>query len=125
MSEQITLIPGRLKSAAVNGYVTGTEDIIDDILNKTQQQLNLYFNNLFNQQQQLNSSFNNLFNQQIKHIFLTQDQYDSLTDIQKNALYFIIPEETDSSDGWHFGDSFPIKFSNTKWHFGNTFPIKF
>lgn len=40
MGENITYIPGRLKSAVKGGHVTGAEDIIDDALNKTQDQLN-------------------------------------------------------------------------------------
>ena len=40
MSEQKIPIPARLYNAAVNGHVAGTEDIIDDIKNKTQRQIN-------------------------------------------------------------------------------------
>ena len=43
MSEHINLIPSRIKNAAVGGHVAGTEDIIDDTLNKTQQQINTSF----------------------------------------------------------------------------------
>ena len=40
MAEKITYIPGRLKSSVVGGHVAGTEDIIDDRLEKTQSELN-------------------------------------------------------------------------------------
>lgn len=40
MTEQISYIPARLKNAAVNGHVAGAEDIIDDVLNRTQNDIN-------------------------------------------------------------------------------------
>lgn len=40
MTEIISKIPARIKNAAVGGHVCGTEDIIDDVKNKTQQQIN-------------------------------------------------------------------------------------
>lgn len=40
MAEQITQIPARLKNIANNGHVAGALDIIDDVLNKTQDQIN-------------------------------------------------------------------------------------
>lgn len=39
--EKKILIPGRLKNAAVGGHVAGTEDIYDDGLSKTQQEINV------------------------------------------------------------------------------------
>jgi hypothetical protein len=40
MNEIKVPIPARLKNIAVGGHVTGTEDIIDDNLNKTQNIIN-------------------------------------------------------------------------------------
>ena len=40
MTEQITMIPARLKNAAVNGHVAGAADIIDDAKAKTQDVIN-------------------------------------------------------------------------------------
>lgn len=40
MTEQINKIPARLKNMAKNGHVAGADDIIDDVLDKTQDQVN-------------------------------------------------------------------------------------
>lgn len=40
MSEFTIPIPARLKNVAINGHVAGTEDIIDDALGKTQDEIN-------------------------------------------------------------------------------------
>ncbi len=40
MTEKIQYIPARLKSIAVDGHVTGAEDIIDDVQGLTQAQIN-------------------------------------------------------------------------------------
>lgn len=40
MTEVINEIPARIKNVAIGGHVCGTEDIIDDTKNKTQQQIN-------------------------------------------------------------------------------------
>lgn len=40
MTEQVNLIPARLKSAVVGGHVAGAADIIDDAKGKTQNQIN-------------------------------------------------------------------------------------
>ena len=41
MTEKISYIPTRIKNAAKGGHVTGTEDIIDDALGKTQAEINV------------------------------------------------------------------------------------
>ena len=59
MSEQKIPIPARLYNAAVNGHVAGTEDIIDDDKNKTQQEINTDVDTeLENHQQQLDDKYN-------------------------------------------------------------------
>lgn len=63
-----------------------------------------------------------------EHIMLTQAQYDALTSYKDNALYFIVPDEAidnGSSEVWHFGGTFPIRFSDNtgSWSFGDKFPI--
>ena len=40
MTEKISYIPSRLKNASVGGHVAGAADIIDDALNKTQEEIN-------------------------------------------------------------------------------------
>ena len=40
MSEKSVFIPARLKSGVINGHVTGAADIIDDVLDKTQDVIN-------------------------------------------------------------------------------------
>ena len=42
MTEKITYIPTRIRNAAKGGHVTGAEDIIDDVLNKTQDIINRF-----------------------------------------------------------------------------------
>ena len=40
MTENIVKIPARIKNAAIGGHVAGTEDIVDDVLEKTQAEIN-------------------------------------------------------------------------------------
>lgn len=54
-----------------------------------------------------------------KHIILTENEYNE-NDYQKDAIYFILKPGT--SDGWTFGETFPITFGD-KWTFGQEFPI--
>lgn len=48
--------------------------------------------------------------QQLKHIFITQEEYDALDQYDKNTLYFIIKTQINKS--WVFGDKFPAAFSS-------------
>lgn len=41
-----------------------------------------------------------------KHVFLTQEEYDSLEEYEKDTIYFILEPEVASS--WVFGSEFPI-----------------
>ena len=41
-----------------------------------------------------------------KHVFLTQEQYDSLEEYERNTIYFILEPEVASN--WAFGGEFPI-----------------
>ena len=59
-----------------------------------------------------------------KMVTLTQGQYQDLVDnnlVDRNTYYFTY-EGMPESDEWHFGDPFPIIFTET-WEFGGTFPI--
>ena len=47
-----------------------------------------------------------------KHVFMTQDRYDALTEYDANTIYFI----------WD-GDDEPEPIDDGKWHFPGTFPI--
>lgn len=49
MTEQVNLIPARLKSAVVGGHVAGADQIIDDNLGKTQNTINAETNSKFEQ----------------------------------------------------------------------------
>ena len=40
MTEMTNPIPARIRNAALNGHVAGTEDIYDDVKEKTQQEIN-------------------------------------------------------------------------------------
>lgn len=55
----------------------------------------------------------------IKHVILTQEAYDALTEYDNNTLYFIVNIQNES---WTFGNTFPITFGTT-FKFGGTFPI--
>lgn len=61
----------------------------------------------------------------IKHVFLTQEEYDNLEVKDENTLYFI--KEDNNTTGWVFGDNFPIilggESNNETWKFGDNFPI--
>ena len=46
----------------------------------------------------------------IKHIFLTQEEYDNLVTKDRNTLYFITEEE---NNNWGFGDKFPVILSSS------------
>lgn len=60
----------------------------------------------------------------IKHIFLTKDEYDALTEYERDTIYFILEPET-PVNGWTFGGTFPITFGIKQWTFGGKFPITF
>lgn len=45
----------------------------------------------------------------IKHVFLTQEEYDALESYDEDTLYFIL--ESKENTNWVFGDSFPCVFS--------------
>ena len=59
--------------------------------------------------------------EKIKHIFVTQREYDALESYNKDALYFII-EYHNSGSASHFGDTFPFTLGGSS-KFGDTFPI--
>jgi len=59
-----------------------------------------------------------------KMVTLTQAQYQELVDnnqVEHNTYYFTYEGEPET-EGWHFGDPFPIILTDT-WEFGGTFPI--
>lgn len=62
----------------------------------------------------------------IKHIFITQDDYDALESYEKNAIYFVVEnipgEEGEESDTWKFGDNLPIILSGD-WQLGDDIPV--
>lgn len=58
-------------------------------------------------------------------VTLTTDQYEIL--VQNNAVqsdtYYFTYEGEAETDLWHFGDKFPVIFSDNTWRFGNKFPV--
>lgn len=61
-----------------------------------------------------------------KMVMLTQEQYQELVNnnqVERNTYYFTYEGEPET-EGWHFGDPFPIILTGT-WEFGGTFPITF
>ena len=55
----------------------------------------------------------------VKHVFLTQEEYDSLEEYEENTIYFILEPQEDKS--WTFGDTFPATFTDS--NAIGTFPI--
>ena len=59
-----------------------------------------------------------------KMVTLTKSQYQELVQnnlVEQDVYYFTYEGESPNTD-WHFGDSFPITFTEN-WEFGGTFPI--
>lgn len=57
-----------------------------------------------------------------KELIITESQYAALDKYERDAIYFIV--EKLSTDGWTFGDKFPIVFGGgDEWKFGDQFPI--
>ena len=46
----------------------------------------------------------------VEHIFLTQEEYDSLTTYKKDTLYIIVEHKSSEGSGSCFGDTFPLIF---------------
>ena len=66
----------------------------------------------------------------VEHIFLTQEEYDSLTTYKKDTLYIIVEHKSSEGSGSCFGDTFPLIFgenssSDYSSNFGGTFPLIF
>lgn len=61
-----------------------------------------------------------------KMVTLSASAYQYLVDndlVDRNTYYFTYEgEDVPEGDTWHFGDPFPIIFTET-WEFGGTFPI--
>lgn len=55
----------------------------------------------------------------VKHVFLTQEEYDSLEEYEENTIYFILEPQENKS--WTFGDTFPATFTDS--NAIGTFPI--
>lgn len=81
MTEKISYIPARLKSAAKGGFVTGAEDVMDDRLGMSQERVN----------EALENGINALDSQGYEHAEATEQTTD-VTDLlpvtgEKNKLY--------------------------------------
>lgn len=66
----------------------------------------------------------------VEHIFLTQEEYDSLTTYKRDTLYIIVERKSSEGSGSYFGDTFPLIFggnssSGSGSSFGGTFPLIF
>lgn len=48
--------------------------------------------------------------EKIKHVFITQEEYDALESYEKDTLYLII-EYHNTGSGSQFGDAFPLIFA--------------
>lgn len=71
----------------------------------------------------ISGSYNDL--NDIPFITITTEQYQRLVDTNqvKNNVYYFTYEGEPETEGWHFGDGFPITFSGDTWGFGDGFPI--
>lgn len=109
-------------SQALSDYYTKEEiydkEQIDSLINRLEQIISENINN------------------QIKHIILTQEEYDSLENKDNDTIYLIIEENIQtewglgdrlpiilSSNDWGLGDKLPIILSENQWKLGDKFPI--
>lgn len=92
------------------------QDINEDIYNKIDTYLNYLYEKISSLEQDINKKDN------IKHVFLTQQQYDALDTYEKDTLYFIIEKQI-SGSGSRFGDTFPLIFGQASSNFGDPFPL--
>ena len=83
---------------------------------------------------QLSQSINNLNNKidnidvtpkdSVKHVFITQAEYDALETYERNTLYLIVEYHNTEKPGSHFGDTFPFVLGgDSNSNFGDTFPL--
>ena len=100
MAEKIQSIPARLKNIAKGGHVAGTEDIIDDNLNKTQNVINTETNSKF---VQLDNEIEGLEKQDVVPV----DTLPDVSSADTKKIYRVVGEDsyTDymvnaSGDGW-------------------------
>lgn len=109
------------------------QDINEDIYNEIQAVKNSSGNNpelqgeieaLSQRIQELEQSPRDL----VEHIFLTQEEYDSLTTYKRDTLYIIVERKSSEGSGSCFGDTFPLIFgenSSSSSSFGGNFPLIF
>lgn len=81
---------------------------------------------LFVKKEEMEGILNEYNSRNSKMVTLSASAYQYLVDndlVDRNTYYFTYEgEDVPEGDTWHFGDPFPIIFTET-WEFGGTFPI--
>ena len=102
-------------SEALSQILSSIQDLKDKILQET--------NRAKDEEQLLLAKLRTLENRfserdNVKHIFITQSNYNELTTYENNTIYFIVDEDI---VGYRFGDKFPMVFCSP--YLGDKLPI--
>ena len=92
-------------------HVAALANQIKDLrLGKNQQDIN---EDIYSKIQEASQRVTNLEqnpSEKIKHVFITQEEYDALESYERDTLYLII-EYNNTGSGSQFGDAFPLIFA--------------
>ena len=103
-------IIGTIFDNSVEHVVALANQIKDLRLGKNQQDIN---EDIYSKIQEASQRVTNLEqnpSEKIKHVFITQEEYDALESYEKDTLYLII-EYHNIGSGSQFGDAFPLIFA--------------
>ena len=103
-------IIGTLFDNSVEHIAALANQIKDLRLGKNQQDIN---EDIYNKIQEASQRVTNLEqnpSEKIKHVFITQEEYDALESYERDTLYLII-EYHNTGSGSQFGDAFPLIFA--------------
>lgn len=103
-------IIGTIFDNSVEHIAALANQIKDLRLGKNQQDIN---EDIYNKIQEASQRVTNLEqnpSEKIKHVFITQEEYDALESYEKDTLYLII-EYHNTGSGSQFGDAFPLIFA--------------
>jgi len=97
-------IIGTLFDNSVEHVAALANQIKDLRLGKNQQDIN---EDIYNKIQEVSEKTSS---EKIKHVFITQEEYDALESYERDTLYLII-EYHNTGSGSQFGDAFPLIFA--------------
>lgn len=98
-------IIGTIFDNSVEHIAALANQIKDLRLGKNQQDIN---EDIYNKIQELSEG--GTASEKIKHVFITQEEYDALESYERDTLYLII-EYHNTGSGSQFGDAFPLIFA--------------